>query len=137
MQHVPYICTCGVTTCIVHIPVHTCTCTYVCSSIICKCHQLTVSISLYTFYLLRYIMWIYKYTCTCRLHHDVQVSSRFSCTYRGLQARGCVNCKETKLSDVTDLYYGTNQICAALDTLSNQHYSPLQIKASIATCSSN
>ena len=52
-----------VTTCIVHIPVHTCT--YVCSSITCKCHQLTVSISLYTFYLLRYIMWIYKYTCTC------------------------------------------------------------------------
>ena len=37
-----------------------------------------------------------------KLHHEVQVSSRF--TYRGPQAQGCVNHEETEPSDVTDLY---------------------------------
>ena len=39
-----------------------------------------------------------------KLHHEVQVSSRF--TYRGPQAQGCVNHEETEPSDVTDLYQG-------------------------------
>ena len=39
-----------------------------------------------------------------RLHHEVQVSSRF--THRGPQAWGCVNREETEQSDVTDLYQG-------------------------------
>ena len=44
------------------------------------------------------------YLCMYRLHHKVEVSSRF--THRGPQARGCVNREETEPSDVTDLYQG-------------------------------
>ena len=39
-----------------------------------------------------------------RLHHEVEVSTGF--THRGLEARGCVNRIETKLSDVIELYHG-------------------------------
>ena len=42
-----------------------------------------------------------------RLHHEVQVSTRF--THRGPETRGCVNRVETEPSDVNDLYHGTQR----------------------------
>ena len=42
-----------------------------------------------------------------RLHHEVQVSTQF--THRWPEAWGCVNRVETWLSDVNDLYHGTQR----------------------------
>ena len=52
-------------------------------------------------------MYIYLYSHCAkymyRLHHEVEVSTGF--TYRGPEARDCVNRVETEPSDVTDLYH--------------------------------